>query len=805
MDAEGTGRQEESIEQLPAPEHEASSLLTLLPEPLGLVGEHAACLPAPMTRTAISNYSLKHLGTEIRNSVCQLRAKRTSRENKDDRQSLFSFNEDPEGRMADSVPVENDSADADLGTVWLRMSLGNLKEKLGAVRLRGPLRGSTPLSKDGSARPLSCSDLEGNEEDLLEEISRLKMELEMHKEVVRLLKQALQSEKCGSQLCKSKTNLSQRTLNEAQKNVVKLSTRIHSNMPIARTGSHSEEEEEELEKGNILAEETECSTEVEKLKLQVTKLTELNSTYTAVIHAKDDVVMKLTSKLEDMERRAAEMPRSPPHSPSGEDLKMQLAKLQDDVQAYKTQNHFLNKEIMELSDLWKGAQQRDKALHEQNIQLEARLCQMESKHLILLQEVAQPVRIGHVGSSQEVVSQLIEEAMEPNADKDPGNNIEMLSKYDQYGFCIEPEDGGTEERLELRARALELRNLAITQTELNISTLVKWDNLLGTPVGSRGIRPALARSPELKALIRAGVPHEWRPHVWAWTVHQSIYSLGRKHGPGYYSQLIEGSCDRPNPATRQIDLDLPRTLPNNKHFCGLTADCMPKLRRVLLAYSWHNPEIGYCQGLNRLAAIALLYLEEEDAFWCLVVITEAIMPADYYNKTLLASQVDQRVLKDLLSEKLPRLTSHFEQHHVDLSLITFNWFLVLFVDCVLPDLLFRIWDACLYEGSKVIFRYTLAFFKYKEEDILKLENQGSILIYLRYFTRTFVDARQLATIAFGDMNPFPLKQITQRRAFHLEKVRTELGELERIRQAFVRDRVDCHTDQGFLSDEDDDV
>uniref|UniRef100_UPI00358F88A7 TBC1 domain family member 2A-like n=1 Tax=Myxine glutinosa TaxID=7769 RepID=UPI00358F88A7 len=110
MDAEGTGRQEESIEQLPAPEHEASSLLTLLPEPLGLVGEHAACLPAPMTRTAISNYSLKHLGTEIRNSVCQLRAKRTSRENKDDRQSLFSFNEDPEGRMADSVPVENDSA-----------------------------------------------------------------------------------------------------------------------------------------------------------------------------------------------------------------------------------------------------------------------------------------------------------------------------------------------------------------------------------------------------------------------------------------------------------------------------------------------------------------------------------------------------------------------------------------------------------------------------------------------------------------------------------------------------------------------
>lgn len=43
---------------------------------------------------------------------------------------------------------------------------------------------------------------------------------------------------------------------------------------------------------------------------------------------------------------------------------------------------------------------------------------------------------------------------------------------------------------------------------------------------------------------------------------------------------------------------------------------------------------------SRLAAIALLVLEnEEDAFWCLVAIVEAIMPQDYYSKTLIASQV----------------------------------------------------------------------------------------------------------------------------------------------------------------------
>ena len=47
------------------------------------------------------------------------------------------------------------------------------------------------------------------------------------------------------------------------------------------------------------------------------------------------------------------------------------------------------------------------------------------------------------------------------------------------------------------------------------------------------------------------------------------------------------------------------------------------------------------QGLNRLAAIALLFLDEEDAFWCLVAILEYIMPRGYYTKDLVAAHVDQ--------------------------------------------------------------------------------------------------------------------------------------------------------------------
>lgn len=64
-------------------------------------------------------------------------------------------------------------------------------------------------------------------------------------------------------------------------------------------------------------------------------------------------------------------------------------------------------------------------------------------------------------------------------------------------------------------------------------------------------------------------------------------------------------------------------------------------------------------------------------------------------------QVDQRVLQDLLSEKLPKLMAHLGQHRVDLSFITFNWFLVVFADSLISSILLQVWDAFLYEGTKV--------------------------------------------------------------------------------------------------------
>lgn len=59
------------------------------------------------------------------------------------------------------------------------------------------------------------------------------------------------------------------------------------------------------------------------------------------------------------------------------------------------------------------------------------------------------------------------------------------------------------------------------------------------------------------------------------------------------------------------------------------------------------------------------------------------------------------------------------------------------------------------------------------------------------------------SLAFVDMNPFPLRQIQNRRTFHLEKVQKELTELEAIRQTFLRERETSQDGRTVISDDED--
>lgn len=67
---------------------------------------------------------------------------------------------------------------------------------------------------------------------------------------------------------------------------------------------------------------------------------------------------------------------------------------------------------------------------------------------------------------------------------------------------------------------------------------------------------------------------------------------------------------------------------------------------------------------GQVAACLLLFLEEEDAFWMMCAIIEDLLPASYFSTTLLGVQTDQRVLRHLIVQYLPRLDKLLQEHDI---------------------------------------------------------------------------------------------------------------------------------------------
>ena len=53
------------------------------------------------------------------------------------------------------------------------------------------------------------------------------------------------------------------------------------------------------------------------------------------------------------------------------------------------------------------------------------------------------------------------------------------------------------------------------------------------------------------------------------------------------------------------------------------------LFRLLKAYTIHNPQDGYCQAQGPLAAVLLMHMPAEEAFWCFVSICDKYLPGYY--------------------------------------------------------------------------------------------------------------------------------------------------------------------------------
>ncbi|MCJ1465610.1 hypothetical protein MMC07_004229 [Pseudocyphellaria aurata] len=296
------------------------------------------------------------------------------------------------------------------------------------------------------------------------------------------------------------------------------------------------------------------------------------------------------------------------------------------------------------------------------------------------------------------------------------------------------------------------------------------------------------RSAKTQRFIRKGVPPDWRGNAWF------FYADGdrclRKH-PGLFATLVSRSRFELNSDDKDgIERDLHRTFPDNIRFktepTVLSSAQYPtpetpllvSLRRVLQAFALHCPRIGYCQSLNFIAGLLLLFLPEEKTFWMLHIITTDYFPGTH-DVDLEGAKVDLWVLMVAFKESMPGLWP--KVGNVDgnagprdarlptISLCTTSWFMSLFIGTLPAESVLRVWDIMFYEGSRTLFRVALAIFKLGEQHIKAMSDPMEILQMVQSLPRGMLDVSALMDVAFrrgGISQEWVEKRRKQRKQWH---------------------------------------
>ncbi|KAF2139153.1 uncharacterized protein K452DRAFT_360858 [Aplosporella prunicola CBS 121167] len=328
-----------------------------------------------------------------------------------------------------------------------------------------------------------------------------------------------------------------------------------------------------------------------------------------------------------------------------------------------------------------------------------------------------------------------------------------------------------------------------------------------------GRNATLIRQPTFHKLIRVGLPNRLRGEVWELTSGSFFLRLAN---PTLFEETLEKNSGRESLAIDEIEKDLNRSLPE---YPGFQSDeGISRLRRVLTAYSWINPEVGYCQAMNIVVAALLIYMSEPQAFFILSILCDRLLPG-YYSTTMYGTLLDQRVFESLVEKTMPILWEHLVKSDVQLSVVSLPWFLSLYVNSMPLIFAFRVLDVFFLEGPKVLFQIGLAILRINGEELLDAADDGTFISVLKsYFARLDESAhpksdnpklravtrfQELMVIAFKEFAGITQNTISEQRAKHKDAVLTNIESFAKrtsIRNLGSDSKRLSNNDLGFLYD-----
>ncbi|KAM6999997.1 uncharacterized protein tbc1d10c [Tautogolabrus adspersus] len=301
---------------------------------------------------------------------------------------------------------------------------------------------------------------------------------------------------------------------------------------------------------------------------------------------------------------------------------------------------------------------------------------------------------------------------EASSGSDEGSEVGLEPETDRFGFiltngstagCVGPPPG------------------LVRQREAKwISIISQWDRIL------------LKKTNKVRVQCQKGIPASLRAKCWpllcgatdTMKQNQTLYQARNLHtvtvvnvfrsatttadvdsNDRLYSFIISLSSLDSQPALQSwvdvIERDLDRQFPFHEMFLSKDGHGQRGLFRVLKAYTQYQPEEGYCQAQGPVAAVLLMNMPAEEAFWCLVQISERYLPG-YYSPLLEGVLFDAAMLTWVLKRTCPAVNKHLQQHGVEPLMFATDWLMCLFTRHLPFNTLLRVWDLFFCFGVRVL-------------------------------------------------------------------------------------------------------
>ncbi|KAF7727879.1 hypothetical protein EC973_006878 [Apophysomyces ossiformis] len=293
------------------------------------------------------------------------------------------------------------------------------------------------------------------------------------------------------------------------------------------------------------------------------------------------------------------------------------------------------------------------------------------------------------------------------------------------------------------------------------------------------------RTAHFSKLVRVGLPNRLRGEIWE-TCSGAIYQ--RFMNQGLYNRILEENKNKNSLSLEEIEKDLNRSLPEYSAY--QTEQGINSLRRVLSAYSWKDPELGYCQAMNIVTSAILIYMNEEQAFFTLSVLCDDMLPG-YYSTSMYGALLDQIIFEHLLETTMPILHTHFKKTDIQLSVACLPWFLSLYINSMPLLFAFRVLDCFFMDGPKVLFQIGVAnifkaILKINGDALLETTDDGAFMNVLKsYFNslnqplypnsenakaRTLTKFNELLLVAYREFSNITDEKVRELRQKHQLKV-----------------------------------